>query len=432
MVCACTSFSAVTGLAQADPGRHVHFVTGMVLGVDDYAQEFVYHAERAKRIVREFLGYGTVVGLAVGLEDSATGPRVRVTAGSAAAPSGQLICVGRDQCGELDAWLKRPEIKLQLDARAEAANTLDLTLYLTLCYTDCAVDAVPIPGEPCRSPDNLMAPSRVADDYAIAFGFDPPRQTEAAALVLLDGWLAAAQAATAASGESDPAKFAPLVKRASAQIVAALGILPGPLDPADLAAVVLTAAAFPAFVQAMRKAWITTLRPLVLARSCAAPGGADDDCLLLAELRFTATRGLVPDWAAPTIAGIVLDEDDRPFLLSALATQSAVAPRFVLPPIPPTLAFFNDASPAPKPKWPVSVIVAAGAKDMTVVLPVGGAAQVKGDTLTLVHATANTLTLTNARSKAADPFVSKTRARYRLTYDGSAHWAVAVIAEELA
>ncbi len=430
MGCACTTFSPVLGVAQADPTRHVNFVTGMVLGVDDYAQEFAYHADRAKRIVREFLGYGTVSGLAVSLEDNADGPRVRVAAGSAAAPSGQLICVGRDQCGEIDAWLKRPEVKAELDARADGANTLDLSIYLTLCYTDCAVDAVPIPGEPCRSPDNLMAPSRVADDYVLAFAFDPPRQIEVEALAVLDAWLAAAEAAVNAGGENSPANFGPLLARAKAQIVAALGIAPGPVDPGDLAPVVLTAAAFPAFVLAMRKAWITVLRPLVLAQSCGSLDLPANDCLLLGELRFEATRGIIPDWAAPLIADIVLDEDARPFMLSTMATQSTLAPRLAPPPDPVTLAYYNDASPDFKPKWPVSVIVAAGAADMTLVMPVGDASQAKGDTLTLQHASANKLTLTNAKTKDADPFVSTKRGSYRLTYNGTDSWSVAVLAEE--
>ncbi len=431
MGCDCSSFSAMTGIAQPDPTRHVNFVTGMVLGVDDYAQEFAYHAERDKRIVREFLGYGTVSGLAVGLEDTADGPRVRVAAGSAAAPSGQLICVGRDQCGEIDAWLKRAEVKAELDARAEGANSLDLTLYLNLCYTDCPVDAVPIPGEPCRSPDNLMAPSRVADDYVLGFAFDPPLQTEARALAVMDAWLAAAEAAVDAGGENSPAKFGPLIARAKAQIVTALGIVAGPLDPADLAPVVLTKAAFPAFVLAMRKAWITMLRPLVLAQSCAAPGVPANDCLLLAELRFTATRGLVPDWAAPVIADIILDEDERPFMLSTMATQSTLAPRLAPPANSLTLAFYNDASPNFEPKWPVSVIVAAGANDMTIAMPVGDASQASGDTLILVHGNANKLALKNAK-KDGNPFVSTKRGTYRLVYNGTDSWTVFVVAEDKA
>lgn len=430
MGCDCSPFSAVIATRRADPARHVNFVTGMVLGVDDYAQEFAYHAERDKRIVRDFLGYGTVSGLAVSLENSGAAVRARVTAGSAAAPSGQLICVGRDQCGEIDAWLKRPEVKAELDARANGANTLDLTVYLTLCYADCAVDAVPIPGEPCRSPENLMAPSRVADDYVLAFALDPPTRTEARALAVIDAWLTAAEAAVDPGGEDDPAAFAPLLARARAQIVAALGIAPGPLDPADLAPVVLTAGAFPAFTLAMRRAWITLLRPLVVAQGCADPAAAANDCVLLAALRLEATRGIIPDWVPPALAAIALDESERPFMLSAVALQSPLAPRLAPPANPLTLAYYNDASPDFAPAWPVSVIVAANAADMTLTMPVGGGDQAKGDTVTLIHGTANKLTVDNAARDGAAPAAFAKRGRYRLIYDGAGAWAASTIAEE--
>src|SRR4051794_29503973 len=100
----CSSFTAAdVSAAPADPSRHVNFTTGMVLGVDDYRQEFVYHSARDKWAIRDLLGYGTLSGLAVEVEnDGVKGPRVRVSAGSAAAPSGQLICVGRDQCGSIN------------------------------------------------------------------------------------------------------------------------------------------------------------------------------------------------------------------------------------------------------------------------------------------------------------------------------------------
>jgi hypothetical protein len=429
MGCDCT-FTATAGVGQADPSRHVNYVTGMVLGVDDYAQEFAYHSARHKRIVRDFLGYGTLSGLAVGLEDGGDGPRVMVSAGSAAAPSGQLICVGRDQCGEINAWLKRPEVRAQLDARADAANTLDLTLHLTLCYTDCAVDAVPIPGEPCRSEENLMAPSRRADDYCLSFAFDAPLQTEARALAVVEAWVAAAEAALDAGGVADEAQFKPLLAKAQVQILSALGVRSGAITPTDLAPVVLAPAAFPAFVLATRKTWITVLRPQVMAQSCGSPDVPANDCVLLGSLVFEATRGIVPDWSAPAIANIALDERERPFMLSAMAMQSTLALRLAPPSTTLALAYYTDDSPDFAPAWPVSVIVAANAADMTLTLPIGGAEQAKGDTVTLVHGTARPLTLTNAKRDAADPAVLDKRGRYRLVYNGTDAWRVFAVAEE--
>jgi hypothetical protein len=115
----CSPFTAVVGSAVADPSRHVNFTNGMILGADDYAQEFAYHAARDQWITREALGYGTLCGLAVDVEpDGANGPRVKVSPGSAAAPSGQLICVGREQCGSLNAWLADPETAAKVTALA--------------------------------------------------------------------------------------------------------------------------------------------------------------------------------------------------------------------------------------------------------------------------------------------------------------------------
>ena len=201
----CSPFNAVTGSAVADLSRHVNYTNGMILGADDYTQEFVYHAARDQWITREALGYGTLCGLAVDVEaDGDKGPRIRVSPGSAAAPSGQLICVGREQCGSLNPWLADPDIADQVRERAAGLtppNAIDLTLYLTLCYRDCAVAPVPIPGEPCRSAEELMRPSRIADDYTLNFSFTPPPMAELEALALLDGFITAIADDTDSGGD---------------------------------------------------------------------------------------------------------------------------------------------------------------------------------------------------------------------------------------
>ncbi|MFZ1476275.1 MAG: hypothetical protein WAT18_00905, partial [Sphingorhabdus sp.] len=67
MSCSCT-FSPATVPASSDPSKHVNFSTGMVLGVEDYRQEFAYHSARDRWIVREIAGYGTLSGLSVSLD----------------------------------------------------------------------------------------------------------------------------------------------------------------------------------------------------------------------------------------------------------------------------------------------------------------------------------------------------------------------------
>ena len=51
--------------ATADPSKHVNYSFGMVLGVDDFTQEFAYHAGRDQWMMRDAVGYGTLSGLAV-------------------------------------------------------------------------------------------------------------------------------------------------------------------------------------------------------------------------------------------------------------------------------------------------------------------------------------------------------------------------------
>jgi hypothetical protein len=316
----------VATASAADPGRHVNFVPGMVLGVDDYRQEFAYHSARDKWIVRDFLGYGTLSGLAISVEDDgANGPRVRVTAGAAAAPSGQLICVGREQCGSLNAWLARDEIKekIRLMLLDPNADHISLNLYLTLCYVDCAVAEVPIPGEPCRSDENLMAPSRIADDYAINFAFEAPPMTEAEAIPALDTFLA--QLGPDDAKPNDAAGFADALRIAEIQLQLALGIYP--TDAAEPAAGDLTPLTFHSdftirFRTALKTLWVTKLRPKVAAQRCNAASVPANDCLLLSQLWLPIVK-TDETWSVDgDSTAVALDDSNRPVLLSTGAAQS--------------------------------------------------------------------------------------------------------------
>lgn len=80
-------------LAEPDPTKHVKYTLGMVLGVDDFTQEFAYLAGRDRWLARDLLGYGTASGLRVGVEIEDRAPQVVVTPGVAVSPSGQLIRV---------------------------------------------------------------------------------------------------------------------------------------------------------------------------------------------------------------------------------------------------------------------------------------------------------------------------------------------------
>jgi hypothetical protein len=323
----CSPFSAVATAAAANPSRHVNFTAGMVLGVDDYRQEFAYHSARDKWIVRDFLGYGTLSGLAVTVEDDgAKGPRIRVTPGAAAAPSGQLICVGREQCGSLDAWLARKEVQEALRKKTE--NTPDpvhttLNLYLTLCYVDCAVAEVPIPGEPCRSDENLMAPSRIADDYALNFAWDAPPMAEAEAIPALDALLTRLDINNA--NPAGPEDYATALRLAELQLQLALGVYPANAPepkPGDLQMIRINPSFEMRFRTALKALWVTRLRPKVAAQRCGADSVPANDCVLLAQLWFPAVNDGTKWVVDGKAVAVAIDESVRPVLLSTAIAQS--------------------------------------------------------------------------------------------------------------
>src|SRR5258708_29565187 len=87
----CTEQTVSLGTKKPDPSKHVNYAKGMVLGVDDFTQEFTYLSGRDEWLARELIGSGTVAGLAVKMEDDgAHGPRGRVKTGSAISPPGLL------------------------------------------------------------------------------------------------------------------------------------------------------------------------------------------------------------------------------------------------------------------------------------------------------------------------------------------------------
>ena len=326
MTCSCT-FAPDTVSASPQPTRHVNYALGMILGVEDYRQEFAYHSGRDRWIVRELGGYGTLSGLAVSVEDAgADGPRLRVTGGTAASPGGQLICVAADQCALLNAWLNREEVAAkvaQIDAEANPANEAVIKLWLTLCYTDCAVAPVPIPGQPCRSEEDLMAPSRVADDYCLALGFDPPAPGEADYLRLLGAYAAALPD----DGGAAPSGAALTALLASVRTQARILFSPAAVEAADAdVAEIPVHADVRALVMAeLRRLWVTELRPAVVLPPCAPGGGEYDDCVALALLTVSVvndgTQWEVVD-AGSGAFEIDLDETTRPLLMSLALAAS--------------------------------------------------------------------------------------------------------------
>jgi hypothetical protein len=421
----------VATTSSADPTRHVNFTAGMVLGVDDYRQEFAYHSARDKWIVREFLGYGTLSGLAVTVEPDANGPRVRVTPGAAAAPSGQLICVGREQCGSLNPWLARPEILDKLNTLTNGTADPDhttLTLFLTLCYVDCAVADVPIPGEPCRSDENLMAPSRIADDYTLNFSFDPPPMTEALAIPALDAFWAGLDIGPANANTADA--FATALRMAELQLQLALGVYPAvgaaPVA-ADLGQIHIASDASGRFRTALKALWATKLRPLVAAQRCGATPATANDCVLLACLSVPVVR-VATHWevAAPPAGqptAVSLDQSDRPVLLSTAIMQSTFGAMLADESSGQTIAFFSAAGTILP---PTRVAIVRSDTAISVKVPAANAASI-GKELTVKAGGAGVITLTTPASTTIDGANSRdlaVRGAVSMISDGANTWHV--------
>ena len=302
-----------------DPSKHVNYSVGMVLGVDDLTQEFTYLSSRDRWLARDLLGYGTVCGLRVSIEADAKGPRVMVTSGAALSPSGQLICVRPAQCAYLNDWLKaNPD---QLGHAIGSPPGTQIKLYLTLCYRDCLTDSVPIAGEPCRTEDELMAPSRITDDFKLDLRTTPPQQQEEEGLREFVEFLRLVEIGDGAGPFLTLEQFEDLVRTGHEPHVLASPPVKGvfyKLQSPPQQWKIHTADAYE-FLRAAFRIWVTEIRPL-FHPTCEAKAGCcgsvveagpvPDECLLLAELDVTVVSGVV---ARPE--DITVDERRRPFLI---------------------------------------------------------------------------------------------------------------------
>jgi hypothetical protein len=317
-----SSATNITSTAAPDPAKHVNYNLGMVLGVDDFTQEFAYLSGRDQWMMRDLIGYGTARGLRVRTElDSVKGPRVVVEPGVAVSPSGQMICVPSAQCAYLREWVANHED----DVAAELASPINSTVsvYVVLCYRDCRVDNVPIAGEPCRSEDQLMAPSRIKDDFRLELRLDKPNQREEDAIRDFVVWLR--QIPVPEFGNSTPLDvFLDGIRHAASSWFTSpppssppndfmLGSPPGSFHIQSMDVCKYMAAAF--------RLWVTELRPMWIGRwqGCGAThfesdNAGDEDCVLLAELIVPVEPQSPGPWNVPDMQVNVVDSA-RPYLI---------------------------------------------------------------------------------------------------------------------
>ncbi|WP_051378012.1 hypothetical protein [Derxia gummosa] len=294
--------------AALDPNQRVNFSFGMVLGVDDFRQEHTYLATRDERALRELIGYGAITGLAVGTNVVGTQVEVQVAPGLALLPDGKLVGVAAAQCARLDEWLAGPG-KSGADGKTGAAS-----VYVVLRHVEITGTPVPIPGEPCRAEDSLIADSRIADGFTLDFSWTPPSQAEDAALRTFAAWLRRVEVRDAPAPEPSVADFQAAVETQVKQAIAnaarwfdgsdpsrppqAATPLPDP-DPAPGGAspegptLVIPRARYAEFINAAFDVWVRRLRADAMAHFGPVPAAeaTAEAGLLLAAIDITLDAG---------------------------------------------------------------------------------------------------------------------------------------------
>ncbi len=318
-----------SGAVAVDTCKRVNYTLGMLLGVDDFVQESAYHSARRRQLARAMLGYGTLNGLAVVVEvDGDKGPRLRVTPGVAWLPSGTPVCVDAEQCCNLNDWLAA---RATLVSQALAADSppANIVLHVVLSYAPCLTDNVAIPGEPCRSEDELMQPSRVADGFTLELRLAAPPQREEDAIRDFVDWLTNIPVVTGSPPIDEQHFIAQLRDAAHAWLQPSSP----PMLPDDFmfGAPAGGLRADEALLRAALRLWTTELRPLWMARSgcgCGAqqPAGVDDAVLLATLDVPVVDTGGGSGWRVSSASEdqVTIDESWRPVLLSLRMVQELI------------------------------------------------------------------------------------------------------------
>lgn len=307
--------------APPDPTKHVNYTLGMVLGVDDFTQEFAYLSGRDQWLARDILGYGTVCGLRVDKENGTNGPQITVSAGVALSPLGQLVRVSPAQCASLNDWLSANKDEV-IDAFGSPPGPV-ARLYVLLHYRECPTDNQPIPGEPCRTEDEATAPSRIMDDFKLELRLKPPDQREEDAVREFVAWLAQIETTTTGSDSTPLDEFIDAVRGA----VSMQASPPEPLFGSPPAELKIPVAEACDYLRAAFRIWVTEIRPLVrpctpvATARCSEPDANTESELygdiLLAELNI----GLTSDLLVRDLSSIDIIEDNRPFLIHLRMVQ---------------------------------------------------------------------------------------------------------------
>jgi hypothetical protein len=329
-----STFQTASAVLQPlDPLKRVNYTFGLVLGVEEFQQEQTYFLSKDRSHNRILHGYGTAYGLGVSIDNGGTpNVEVRVACGMAVNPKGQEIHVPRTMCARLNDWLSQYQSALQ---EIYGPPPLTLSMCVVLCYHECQTDEVPVPGEPCRTQEDAMAASHIADSFELKLCLDTdvlpvsppvslaslpsglclrPKQDEEEAVRAFRQLLNRLQVSTTAplAGYLTLDQLDALVLQLSSAATSTSPPSSGPplwVHPADVSD----------FVRRAYLVWVTQVRPALNASlplgACCSP---QENCVLLARLSF----GIGMNWMV--LGDVTIDETDRPFLVQTRLLQEAI------------------------------------------------------------------------------------------------------------
>ena len=325
--------SPAAGPLRADPSKRVNYTLGLVLGVDEFQQDQLYHAAGRRGHNRLLHGYGTVWGLRVAAASENGDPEIQVEPGIAIDPCGREICVPDRMCVKLTRWIDRHRPALEALYPQPALQPLPLAV--VLCHRECPTDTVPVPGEPCRTQDDAMAASRIREGFELKLALrddapwgSPPvsttgltvfrlSQPEEQAVRAFGLILARVQSTTdellGADGEARLLAEIYALREAADE-----GTLASPPASTD-DPILLPAGDAPEILRRAFRLWVTEVRPAIRALEDPGAGCGESDgecCVLLAELDLNVTA----EWAVAANQP-PLREDLRPYLLHTRLLQ---------------------------------------------------------------------------------------------------------------
>lgn len=330
MTCSQDMQAVMPNPSAADPHKHVKYNLGMVLGVDDFVQEFTYQRSQREWLARDAIGYGTLWGLRVLPEDDGSkGPRILIECGAALSPRGQLIHVSPAQCAYLNDWLAANRAAIE-ERYPSLASGDRISLYAMLAYADCDTDEVPLAGEPCRTEEQLTAPSRIKDHFKLQLRLDPPLQTEEDALRNFVRALALVEIVTGSGDETTLRAFENVVRNSPVVTSppSSPPVSPGGFDY-DFSSASIPDGQVQECLRAAFRIWTVELRPRCrpewLANGGACSAGETqtrypeaEDFILLArlEMPITVDASTSPArWSVASAAVVDVNDRDRPYVL---------------------------------------------------------------------------------------------------------------------